>query len=162
MELVALKTYDIDLERQIVIVREGKGKRDRIIPIGSRAQAWVEQYLNQSRPELLINQQQNSLFLNDHGQAMSRDHLAKRVKTMMKQAKINKTGSCHLLRHAMATHMLDNGADTRYIQAMLGHADLATTQIYTHVSIEKLKKIHAATHPARLTRTSETEKKTED
>ncbi len=152
MELPALKTYDIDLQRQIVIVREGKGKRDRVIPIGVRAQAWVEKYINESRPELLLNLHEETLFLNDHGEPISRDRLARIVKQYMKQAEIKKTGSCHLLRHAMATHMLDNGADTRFIQAMLGHADLATTQIYTHVSVEKLKQIHAATHPAKLTR----------
>lgn len=152
MELPALKTYDIDLQREIVIVREGKGKRDRVIPIGARAQAWVEKYLNESRPALLLNLHEETLFLNDHGDPMSRDKLARVVKQHMKQAEINKTGSCHLLRHAMATHMLDNGADTRFIQAMLGHADLSTTQIYTHVSVEKLKEIHAATHPAKLSR----------
>jgi len=152
MELPALKTYDIDLHRAIVIVREGKGRRDRIIPIGERALAWVEKYLNGSRPQLLLNLHEDALFLNDYGDPLPRDALARKVKYYMNQAGIKKTGSCHLFRHAMATHMLDNGADTRFIQAMLGHADLATTQIYTHVSVEKLKEIHAATHPAKLER----------
>ncbi|MES9906145.1 MAG: site-specific tyrosine recombinase XerC, partial [Sedimenticola sp.] len=152
MELPALKVYDIDLHRAIVIVREGKGRRDRVIPIGERALAWVEKYLNESRPQLLLNIHEEALFLNDYGDPLPRDALARKVKHYMNQAGIKKTGSCHLFRHAMATHMLDNGADTRFIQAMLGHADLATTQIYTHVSVEKLKEIHAATHPAKMQR----------
>ncbi|GAB6044361.1 site-specific tyrosine recombinase XerC [Endothiovibrio diazotrophicus] len=152
MELPALKVYDIDRHRSIVIVREGKGLRDRIIPIGERALAWVEKYLDESRPQLLLNVHEEALFLNDYGEALPRDALARKVKHYMEQAGVKKTGSCHLFRHAMATHMLDNGADTRFIQAMLGHADLATTQIYTHVSVEKLKAVHAATHPAKLRR----------
>jgi len=152
MELPALNVYDIDLHRAIVMVREGKGRRDRIIPIGERALAWVEKYLNESRPQLLLNVHEEALFLNDYGDPLPRDALARKVKHYMNQADIKKTGSCHLFRHAMATHMLDNGADTRFIQAMLGHADLATTQIYTHVSVEKLKEIHAATHPAKMQR----------
>ncbi len=157
MELPALKVYDIDLHRAIVIVREGKGRRDRIIPIGERALAWVEKYLNESRPQLLLNVHEEALFLNDYGDPLPRDALARKVKHYMERAGIQKTGSCHLFRHAMATHMLDNGADTRFIQAMLGHADLATTQIYTHVSVEKLKEIHAATHPAKLQRDQDRE-----
>ena len=150
MELPALKIHDIDLHRAIVVVREGKGRRDRVIPIGERALAWVEKYVTESRPKLLLHQHEEALFLNDYGEPLPRDMLARKVKHYMKQAGVKKTGSCHLFRHAMATHMLDNGADTRFIQAMLGHADLATTQIYTHVSIEKLREIHAATHPAKL------------
>lgn len=157
MELPALKVYDIDLHRAIVIVREGKGRRDRIIPLGERALAWVEKYLTESRPQLLLNVHEEALFLNDYGDPLPRDALARKVKHYMALAGIKKTGSCHLFRHAMATHMLDNGADTRFIQAMLGHADLATTQIYTHVSVAKLKEIHAATHPAKLQRDSDRE-----
>ena len=151
MELVALAIYDIDLNRRLVMVREGKGRRDRVIPIGARALAWVDKYLTEARPQLLVVDTE-SLFVNDYGETMPPEYLASKVKRYMEFAGIHKSGSCHLFRHAMATHMLDNGADTRFIQAMLGHADLATTQIYTHVSIEKLKEIHAATHPARLER----------
>ncbi len=157
MELPALKVYDIDQHRAIVMVREGKGRRDRVIPIGERALAWVEKYLNESRPQLLLNIHEEALFLNDYGDPLARDALARKVKHYMNQAGIKKAGSCHLFRHAMATHMLDNGADTRFIQAMLGHADLATTQIYTHVSVEKLKEIHAATHPAKMQREADKE-----
>jgi integrase/recombinase XerD len=152
MELPGLALYDVDLTRRIVMVREGKGRRDRVIPIGVRACAWVEKYLTESRPQLLVAEVE-ALFVNDYGEPVTPEFLATKVKRYLLFAGIDKPGATHLFRHAMATHMLDNGADTRFIQAMLGHADLATTQIYTHVSIEKLKQIHDATHPAKLTRT---------
>jgi integrase/recombinase XerD len=152
MELPTLKLYDVDLTRRIVMVREGKGGRDRVIPIGKRACAWVEKYLIESRPQLLVADHE-ALFVNDYGEPATPEFLASKVKRYMMFAGIErKVGSCHLFRHAMATHMLDNGADTRFIQAMLGHADLSTTQIYTHVAIDKLREIHDATHPAKLTR----------
>ena len=152
MELPGLKLYDVDLTRRIVMVREGKGRRDRVIPIGSRAVAWVEKYLLEARPQLLVGDNEY-LFLTDYGLPVTPEFLATKVRRYLMFAGIHKPGATHLFRHAMATHMLDNGADTRFIQAMLGHADLATTQIYTHVSIEKLKQIHDATHPAKMTRT---------
>lgn len=133
-------------------MREGKGRRDRVIPIGDRACAWVEKYLLEARPQLVVGDSEY-LFLTDYGLPLAPAFLAAKVRRYMRFAGIDKPGSTHLLRHAMATHMLENGADTRFIQAMLGHANLSTTQIYTHVSIEKLKEIHAATHPAKLTRT---------
>jgi integrase/recombinase XerD len=151
MELVALALYDIDLTRRLVIVREGKGRRDRVVPIGQRAAAWLEKYLLEARPQLLIADCE-SMFLTDYGEPMPPTYLADRVRRYMHFAGVNKPGACHLLRHACATHMLENGADTRFIQALLGHADLGTTQIYTHVSIDKLREIHDATHPARLRR----------
>lgn len=158
MELPTLKLYDVDLIQRIVMVREGKGGRDRVIPIGKRAAAWVEKYLIESRPQLLVADHE-ALFVNDYGEPVTPEFLATKVKRYMMFAGItNKTGSCHLFRHAMATHMLDNGADTRFIQAMLGHADLSTTQIYTHVAIDKLREIHDATHPAKLTRTKDESK----
>ncbi len=151
MELPGLKLYDVDLTRRIVMVREGKGRRDRVIPIGSRAVAWVEKYLLEARPQLLVGDNEY-LFLTDYGLPVTPEFLATKVRRYLMFAGINKPGATHLFRHAMATHMLEGGADTRFIQAMLGHADLATTQIYTHVSIEKLKQIHDATHPAKLAR----------
>lgn len=151
MELPNLMLYDVDLTRRIVMVREGKGKRDRVIPIGQRAAAWVEKYLLDARPQLLIADSE-ALFLTDYGLPVTPEYLADRVRRYMQFAGIDKPGACHLFRHAMATHMLENGADTRFIQAMLGHANLATTQIYTHVSIDKLREIHDATHPAKLKR----------
>jgi len=151
MELPALAVYDVDLNRRLVVVREGKGRRDRVIPIGARAAAWVEKYLLEARPQLLIADCE-TLFLTDYGEPMPPEYLSDRVRRYMHFAGVNKPGACHLFRHACATHMLENGADTRFIQAMLGHADLSTTQIYTHASIDKLREIHDATHPARLTR----------
>jgi integrase/recombinase XerD len=155
MELPALAVYDVDLTRRLVIVREGKGRRDRVIPIGARAAAWVEKYLLEARPQLLIADCE-TLFLTDYGEPMSPEYLSDRVRRYMHFAGIHKPGACHLFRHACATHMLENGADTRFIQAMLGHADLSTTQIYTHVSIDKLREIHDATHPARMSKGAST------
>jgi integrase/recombinase XerD len=154
MELPGLALYDVDTTRRLVMVREGKGRRDRVIPIGARAAAWVDKYLQESRPQLLIGDAQ-ALFLSDYGEPVTPEYVAERVRRYMHFAGIKKPGACHLLRHACATHMLENGADTRFIQALLGHENLATTQIYTHVSIEKLKQIHDATHPAKLHRAAQ-------
>ena len=153
MELPGLALYDVDLTRRLVMVREGKGKRDRVVPIGERAAAWVDKYLQEARPQLLVGDTE-SLFLTDYGEPMSPEYVAERVRRYMHFAGVKKPGACHLFRHACATHMLENGADTRFIQALLGHADLGTTQIYTRVSIDKLREIHDATHPAKLHRTA--------
>jgi integrase/recombinase XerD len=153
-ELAGLDLYDVDLTRRIVMVREGKGARDRVIPIGARAAAWVDKYLQEARPQLALAGVQ-ALFLSDYGDPVTPEYVAERLRRYMHFAGIDKPGGCHLLRHACATHMLDNGADTRFIQVLLGHQNLATTQIYTHVSIDKLREIHDATHPARLRREGE-------
>jgi len=152
MELVKLTLYDVDPRRSTLMIREGKGRKDRLIPIGERALAWVEKYQTESRPALLTGKDSGTLFLTNKGIAFRRGAVGARIKRYIRQAGIEVEGSCHLFRHAMATHMLENGADIRFIQAMLGHEDLSTTEIYTHVSIEKLRQIHAATHPAKLTR----------
>jgi integrase/recombinase XerD len=161
MELPGLALYDVDLTRRLVFVREGKGKKDRVIPIGERACAWVEKYVTEARPQLIVANTQ-ALFVSDYGEPITPEFLAAKVKRYMQFAGIDKPGATHLFRHACATHMLENGADTRFIQALLGHADLATTQIYTHVSIEKLKEIHAATHPAKLHKESKNERDEKD
>ncbi len=148
-ELVNLGVYDIDTRRQTLMVREGKNKKDRLLPIGQRALHWLEKYRLEIRPDYVTGQDNGILFLTDQGEAFKRGTLSGRIKRYIKKAGLDIQGSCHLFRHAMATHMLENGADIRYIQAMLGHENLSTTQIYTQVSIEKLKQIHAATHPAR-------------
>ncbi|MFC3654129.1 site-specific tyrosine recombinase XerC [Dyella humi] len=153
MEVTRLAIYDVDLSRRLVLVREGKGKKDRMVPLGERAAAWVIKYLAEARPALLVADN-TSLFITDLGETILPENLASKVKRYMQRAGIHKVGAVHLFRHACATHMLDNGADVRYIQALLGHANLETTEIYTHVSIEKLQQIHAATHPAKLTRTA--------
>jgi integrase/recombinase XerD len=156
MELVKLTLYDVDHRRGTLMIREGKGKKDRLIPIGERALAWTEKYRHEGRPALVVGKDGGTLFLTDQGIAFRRGALGARIKRYIRQAGIEVEGSCHLFRHAMATHMLENGADIRFIQAMLGHEDLSTTEIYTQVSIEKLRQIHAATHPARLNKLTRT------
>jgi integrase/recombinase XerD len=153
-ELLNLHLYDLDASRGTVMIRQGKGKKDRMIPIGERALAWVEKYLHEARPLLSVPPDEHVLFLTNAGERFTADHLSQVVRGYIISANIDKTGSCHLFRHTMATLMLENGADIRFIQEMLGHADLSTTQIYAQVSIRQLKQIHAATHPARLERTS--------
>ncbi len=149
-ELCNLMLEDISLPRLIVFVRQGKGGKDRVVPLGERAAQWLKKYLDCVRHTLVIDERNNAVFLTDYGESYTEHRLGNRVKRLLRDAGITVPGSCHLLRHAMATHMLENGADVRYIQAMLGHADLNTTQIYTHVSIRKLQEVHAATHPAKL------------
>jgi integrase/recombinase XerD len=152
MEIIGLQQRDIDYERGTLMVRQGKGKKDRMIPIGDRALAWVGRYRDEVRPELAIAGDDGTLFLTVTGQAFSDNRMTQMVRNHVRAAGLGNIGSCHLFRHAMATQMLENGADVRFIQAMLGHADIKTTQVYTRVSIRALKDIHSATHPARLTR----------
>lgn len=150
MELIGLHLHDIDTERGTVMIRQGKGKKDRMIPIGERALEWVAKYRDDVRLELVTGDDDGSLFLTNLGEAFTPNRLTQLVRDHVNGAKTGKTGSCHLFRHTMATLMLENGADIRFIQAMLGHANLETTQIYTQVSIRKLKDIHTATHPGRI------------
>jgi len=156
LELVGLKILDLDIERGTVMVRLGKGKKDRMIPIGERALLWIEKYLYDVRHQLVVEPDDGTLFLSSRGEPFSGMWMSSLVREYVTAANIGKKGSCHLFRHAMATLMLEGGADIRFIQAMLGHADLSTTQIYTQVSIRKLKEIHTATHPARMMRTGGT------
>jgi integrase/recombinase XerD len=149
-ELAGLKLYDLDNERGTVTIRQGKGKKDRMIPIGERALAWVGKYLADARPKLAQEPDDGTLFVTNLGDAFTPNRLTQMVREYVDEAALGKTGSCHLFRHTMATLMLENGADVRYIQEMLGHAELSTTQIYTQVSIRKLKEIHTATHPAKM------------
>jgi len=153
MELINLKLFDIDADRGTVMVRQGKGKKDRMIPIGERALRWVEKYQLEVRPALTMPSDEGTLFLTHLSEAFTPNRLTQMVREYIDAADIGKRGSCHLFRHTMATLMLENGADVRFIQAMLGHVSLETTQIYTQVSIRKLKDIHTATHPAKMERT---------
>lgn len=151
-ELIGLALYDIDRERGTVMIRQGKGKKDRMIPIGARALAWIDRYLEEVRTDLVVGRDPThlaTLFLTHTGEPFTPNRLTQLVREYVQAAKLGKSGSCHLFRHTMATLMLENGADIRYIQAMLGHAELSTTQIYTQVSIRRLKAIHAATHPGK-------------
>lgn len=152
MELVNLHLSDVDSERGTVIVRQGKGKKDRMIPIGERALVWIEKYLTEVRPSLVVEPDDATLFLTKDGTPLVADHLSNTVKRYVDAAELGKTGACHLFRHTMATLMLEGGADIRYIQQMLGHSRLETTDVYTQVSIRTLKAVHAATHPARVAR----------
>jgi integrase/recombinase XerD len=149
-ELMRLKHYEVDTERGTLMVRLGKGRKDRLIPLGARACAWVRRYLHEVRPEL-IGADSDTLFLTDYGQPFEKNRLSDLVKGYMLAAGVAH-GGCHALRHAMATHMLEAGADIRFIQAILGHSELSTTQIYTHVAIGQLQAVHALTHPARVQR----------
>jgi integrase/recombinase XerD len=150
MELINLRLYDLDADRGTVMVRQGKGRKDRMIPIGDRALAWIGKYLADVRPELVAGEDAGVLFLTHLGEAFTPNRLTQLVRDYVMAAKLGKSGACHLFRHTMATLMLENGADIRFIQEMLGHVKIDTTQIYTQVSIRKLKQIHTATHPARL------------
>jgi len=149
-ELMGLSLFDLDRERGTVMIRQGKGKKDRMIPIGERALAWIDRYQTDVRPALVVGRDHATLFLTNTGEPFTPNRLTQLVRGYVQAADLGKSGSCHLFRHTMATLMLENGADIRYIQAMLGHAELSTTQIYTQVSIRKLKEIHSATHPGKV------------
>lgn len=156
-ELAGLDTSDIDAERGTVLVRLGKGKKDRMVPIGERALAWIARYVQDVRPRYLDDDNEPALFLSKHYERVSAKQLSGIAKKAIDRANLERVqasgplnSSCHLFRHACATHMLENGADIRFIQALLGHAELTTTEVYTRVAIVKLKEVHEATHPARL------------
>jgi integrase/recombinase XerD len=134
--------------RGVTTIREGKGRRDRVVPVGERALTWLDNYLTAVRPLIASQPDEDAIFLTSMGVSLSPNHLSWMARQYVRAAKIAKTGACHIFRHTMATLMLEGGADIRYIQAMLGHKRLDTTQIYTHVSIQMLKQVHAATHPA--------------
>lgn len=149
IELIGLKLRDIDYTRGTLTVL-GKGKRDRVVPIGARACAWVKKYQDDVRPDLIRGEDTSVLFLTNHGKPYLKNRLTDLIKKYKDAVGITKPGACHLFRHTMATHMLENGADVRYIQEILGHVNLSSTEIYTQVSIKKLKEVHTATHPARI------------
>jgi integrase/recombinase XerD len=151
MELIHLTLYDLDLERGVILIRLGKGKKDRYVPIGERAAAWVRKYVAEARPKLAVADPDHGiLFLAHTGEEINRDMMTMMVRAHVLKAKTGKSGSCHLFRHTMATLMHENGADIRFIQEILGHVKLETTQIYTHVSIRTLQQVHAATHPTAM------------
>lgn len=151
-ELVNLKVYDLDTERRIVTIRQGKGRKDRVVPIGERALSWITKYSLDVRPTLVSQTNEASLFVSRRGRPLGRNNLSALVKGYMLRAGIDKRGSCHLLRHTAATLMMENGADLRSLQMFLGHKRLNTTQIYTHVSIQRLQEVHRRTHPAKPVR----------
>jgi integrase/recombinase XerD len=152
LELIGLSVYDLEVERGTLMIRQGKGKKDRVVPIGERAITWIERYTREVRPTIIVNPNDATLFLTHLGEPFSTSRLTSMVREYVQKAAIGKKGSCHMFRHTMATLMLENGADVRFIQAMLGHSKLETTQIYTQVSIRKLKEVHDLTHPAKSRR----------
>jgi integrase/recombinase XerD len=145
-ELVGLRLNDINLERGYLVVI-GKGSKERAVPLGEIAIAAISRYLRSGRAALLKGGDADQLFVSSRRRGMSRQMFWMRIKHYAGKAGISKTISPHTLRHSFATHMLDNGADLRAVQAMLGHSDISTTQIYTHVSRERLKKVHEKYHP---------------
>lgn len=147
-ELLHLKIFDLDFERGTIFVRQGKGKKDRILPISERARSWVKRYLDEVRPSLSAVPEEGWLFLTTLGERPTPELLTQSVHRYVKQAELGKSGSCHLFRHTMATLMLEGGADLRSIQEMLGHASLESTEVYTRISVRRLQAVYEATHPA--------------
>lgn len=152
MEIAALHVVDVDVERRTVMVREGKGRKQRVVPIGKRALAWVEKYLADARPLLVVPPDEGFLFLTQYGKGYPPGSISNVARRYLVRAELGKAGSAHIFRHTMATLMLEGGADLRSVQEMLGHATVSTTEIYTHVSIRRLQEVHAATHPAEARR----------
>ena len=145
-ELVTLKTVHLSLSEGALRVT-GKGSKERLVPFGEEAQGWLERYIAQARAAILGGQSSDALFVTARGGPMTRQMFWKLVKAHAAQAGITAPLSPHTLRHAFATHLLNHGADLRAVQMLLGHADISTTTIYTHVARERLKALHAAHHP---------------
>jgi integrase/recombinase XerD len=145
-ELVALKLGQVSQDMGVVRVI-GKGSKERLVPLGEEAIAWIRQYLKEARPELLSGRAADDLFVTARGSAMTRQMFWHLLRRYAAQAGLKKSVSPHTLRHAFATHLLNHGADLRVVQLLLGHSDISTTQIYTHVARERLKQLHAKHHP---------------
>ncbi|MDP9107907.1 MAG: site-specific tyrosine recombinase XerD [Pseudomonadota bacterium] len=145
-ELVLLKTVELSLNDGVLRVT-GKGNKTRLVPFGAEARGWIERYLAEARGVILSGQVDDALFVTARGTAMTRQMFWVLIKKYALRAHINAPLSPHTLRHAFATHLLNHGADLRVVQLLLGHADISTTQIYTHVARERLKVLHALHHP---------------
>jgi integrase/recombinase XerD len=148
--LVTLKVFNVSLSENVLRVF-GKGNKERLVPFGEVASEWLRQYLTEARPVLLAGKQTDDLFVtvrgDKAGSAMSRIMFWVIVKKQALRAGVHSPLSPHTLRHAFATHLLNHGADLRAVQMLLGHADISTTTIYTHVALERLKVLHARHHP---------------
>jgi integrase/recombinase XerD len=145
-ELVTLKAAQVSRDMGVVRVM-GKGSKERMVPVGEEALAWLKRYLGESRPALLSGKPCDDLFVTSRAEAMTRQAFWYLIKRYAARAALGKAVSPHTLRHAFATHLLNHGADLRVVQLLLGHSDISTTQIYTHVARERLKQLHAKHHP---------------
>jgi integrase/recombinase XerD len=145
-ELVGLSVAQVSQDMGVVRVM-GKGSKERLVPLGEEALDWLRKYLAEARPALLHGQVSNAMFVTARGEGMTRQMFWYLIKRHAQQGGMNKPLSPHTLRHAFATHLLNHGADLRVVQLLLGHADISTTQIYTHVARERLKQLHAVHHP---------------
>ena len=146
-ELAKLRLQDLNRDHRRLRVM-GKGKKERVVPVGHRALTWVLKYLDDVRPLLALALTERTLFLTGYGGGFSPDSLGRLITRYFQNAGFDRKGSCHLLRHTCASHMLEGGADVRYIQQLLGHANLDTTAIYTQVGIHQLQAVHARCHPS--------------
>jgi integrase/recombinase XerD len=146
-ELVALKVFELNLDMGVVRIF-GKGSKERLVPLGQVAQEWIERYVAEARPELLKGRASDAMFVTARGGAMTRQTFWILIKRHALKAGIDAARiSPHTLRHAFATHLINHGADLRVVQLLLGHVDITTTQVYTHVARERLKQIHSKHHP---------------
>jgi integrase/recombinase XerD len=145
-ELVLLKSIEVGMNEGVLRIT-GKGNKTRLVPFGAEARIWIERYLKEARPAILNGQIDDALFVTARGGAMTRQMFWTLIKKHALKANINAPLSPHTLRHAFATHLLNHGADLRVVQLLLGHSDISTTQIYTHVARERLKILHAQHHP---------------
>lgn len=148
MELAQLNLNSLNFSSGMLLIQRGKGNRDRIIPIANRAIHWITRYLAESRPKFVSQQSGIALFIDRRGLRFRGHQLSRMVGQYFQTSGTRKSGACHLFRHAAATLMLENGADIRCIQEFLGHADISTTQIYTHVTMLRLRKVYLETHPS--------------
>ncbi|MCC7226890.1 MAG: site-specific tyrosine recombinase XerD [Burkholderiaceae bacterium] len=146
-ELVGIAALDVSLSDGVVRVVQGKGGKDRLVPLGAEAAHWLQRYLTEARPALVGPRASVALFVTARAAAMTRQSFWLLIKKYAVIAGVRAPLSPHVLRHAFATHLLNHGADLRVVQMLLGHADISTTQIYTHVARERLKSLHAAHHP---------------
>jgi integrase/recombinase XerD len=145
-ELVTMKVGQVSQDMGVVRII-GKGSKERLVPLGEEALSWIGRYANEGRPVILGGRQSDALFVTGRGEAMTRQAFWHLIRRYAARSGLGKTISPHTLRHAFATHLLNHGADLRVVQMLLGHADISTTQIYTHVARERLKQLHAKHHP---------------
>jgi integrase/recombinase XerD len=145
-ELVGLKVFEVNLDAGVLRIM-GKGSKERLVPLGEEAVDWVRRYLRKERMEILKKRSSDQLFVTERGSGMTRQAFWQNIKRYGARAVPNKHFSPHVLRHAFATHLINHGADLRVVQMLLGHADISTTQIYTHVARERMKALHQKHHP---------------